>query len=296
MSTLWAFYQNYIKLFQLFILGYIVIWNLVSIADKLMINTININMCLDCVKNGLTITFALFFVRFTMWLERKKTPLVYCLVGMIGAGKSTTGELLSKTYIKGKKIIYIPEPVDLWEKFGLLFRLYASFKKENKKELYEPLLFQMVAISTRLITMKKIMDENSDADIIILDSSIDVDRRVFTKMLIDTGKISQEDVVFYDMSFDNWKSFFTPYFKITRNIYLDADVEKCVSRKNDRNRKSEEKIGSDYLSSLKTYFDGFIQSEDIYKMHKSVNANDDPKSVVEQIKSIISDDIKIFRT
>jgi deoxyadenosine/deoxycytidine kinase len=228
-----------------------------------------------------------------MWLERKKTPLVYCLVGMIGVGKSTTGELLSKTYIKGKKIIYIPEPVDLWEKCGLLAKYYASFKIKNKKELYEPLLFQMVAISTRLITMKKIMDENPDADIIILDSSIDVDRRVFTKMLIDTERIPKDEVVFYDLSFNNWKNFFIPDFKITRNIYLDADVEKCVSRKNDRDRKSEEKVGAEYLSELKTYFDGFIQQSDIYPMHKSVSANGDHKSVVEQIKSIISDDIKI---
>ena len=57
---------------------------------------------------------------------RSEKQLVLSIEGNIGIGKSTLLGLLRERYAQDASVVFVDEPVDLWEKSGLLQAMYAS--------------------------------------------------------------------------------------------------------------------------------------------------------------------------
>jgi deoxyadenosine/deoxycytidine kinase len=227
--------------------------------------------------------------------QKKKKPLVYILVGLISAGKSTTGFNTSQSFnsSKNRKVKFVPEPVEIWEKSGMLALFYKSFAKAiGKDTIFEPLLFQMTAFSTRVVAIKKAFISDPDADAFILDSFMTVDRDVFTRMLIDSGRIPQDQLPFYDLVYQNWHDIVMPELEITRYIFLDVDPSNCLVRKETRDRESEKtSVSLEYLQELNRYFKKFINKDGIYEKLITINANGNQENVAMQIRDIIEKDL-----
>ena len=123
---------------------------------------------------------------------------IVSIEGNIGSGKSTLLENLKQQYADHKHIIFLPEPVDDWEKIKdnegntMLKKFYANQEKYS-------FAFQIMAYISRLTifrkTVKDIKDNNNtNKYIIITERSLYTDKHVFAKMLYDQGKI--EDVCY----------------------------------------------------------------------------------------------------
>jgi len=232
----------------------------------------------------------------------KNKPLVYILVGLISAGKSTTGFNTSQLFRRVKapppasgsrQVIFIPEPVEIWEKSGMLDLFYKSFAKViGKDTIFEPLLFQITAFSTRVVAIKKAFITDPDADAFILDSFMTVDREVFTRMLIDSNRIPQDQLPFYDLVYQNWNDIVLPELEITRYIFLDVDPSNCLVRKETRDRESEKtSVSIEYLQELNRYFKKFINKDGIYEKLITIDANGNQENVAMQIRDIIEKDL-----
>jgi deoxyadenosine/deoxycytidine kinase len=78
---------------------------------------------------------------------------VFSIEGNIGAGKSTLIELLKDKLVNDENIIFVSEPLDMWQNIqdnngvNMLTKFY-----ENQDKYAFP--FQVMAFATRLLKMK----------------------------------------------------------------------------------------------------------------------------------------------
>jgi len=180
--------------------------------------------------------------------------------GNIGSGKSTLLENLNK-YINKKsnnsdfvlnKIIFLKEPVEEWatikdsENKTMLEKFYADQERYSFS-------FQMMAYISRLVCMKKAIEENPNA-IIITERSLYTDKEVFAKMLYDDKKI--EDVNY--QIYLKWFDAFAKDYPIEKIIYVKADPKTCHDRIGARKREGEEVIPLDYLKKCDEYHNTMI--------------------------------------
>ena len=180
--------------------------------------------------------------------------VIISIEGNIGSGKSTLLEKLIKKYSVSnpKKIIFLKEPVDEWEKIKdengctMLEKFYSNQEKYSFP-------FQMMAYISRLALLKKTIEENRNA-IIITERSLSTDRHVFAKMLYDNGKIEHVNYQIYL----NWFDTFSNDFHIETIIYVKTSPEICHKRILKRSRIGEDVIPLEYLQSCNHYHDTMI--------------------------------------
>jgi deoxyadenosine/deoxycytidine kinase len=174
---------------------------------------------------------------------------IFTLEGNIGAGKSTLIEKLHEKYQNDSSIIFLKEPVDIWEQIKdettgdtVLKMFYA-----NPAKYAFP--FQIMAYITRLSLLVQTVKSNPDARIIICERSLEADKNIFAKMLHDDGIIDSVCYQIYERVFVE----FTDQFAVSGVVYIDADPGVCASRIMKRARDGEGGIALDYLQKCKTY-------------------------------------------
>ena len=183
---------------------------------------------------------------------------IVSIEGNIGSGKSTLLENLKQKYADHKHIIFLPEPVDDWEKIKdnegntMLKKFYADQEKYS-------FAFQIMAYISRLTifrkTVKDIKDNNNTTQyIIITERSLYTDKHVFAKMLYDQGKI--EDVC-YQIYLNLFEEFVND-FPISNIVYVNTNPEKCYERIHKRARDGEEVIPLAYLTDCHHYHEAFL--------------------------------------
>ena len=183
---------------------------------------------------------------------------IVSIEGNIGSGKSTLLENLKQKYADHKHIIFLPEPVDDWEKIKdnegntMLKKFYADQEKYS-------FAFQIMAYISRLTifrkTLKDIKDNNNTTlYIIITERSLYTDKHVFAKMLYDQGKI--EDVC-YQIYLNLFEEFVND-FPISNIVYVNTNPEKCYERIHKRARDGEEVIPLAYLTDCHNYHEEFL--------------------------------------
>lgn len=166
------------------------------------------------------------------------SPTIIYIEGNIGTGKSTFLKQLDESYLKKKynyDVIY--EPVDDWQKIGILEKFYS----DPKKYCY---LFQSYCLFTRFQLLRKI---ESSLDYIFIERSIFSDKYVFATGCKELGQLDDIEYNIYDTWFNNFlKNHPVDYY----HIYLRVDPRVCLERINTRNRGEESGIGLDYLTLL----------------------------------------------
>jgi deoxycitidine kinase/deoxyguanosine kinase len=134
-----------------------------------------------------------------------KTTII-SIEGNIGSGKSTLFEKLKIHFANNKNIIFVREPVDIWE----------SIQDENGTTILEKFYqdqikysfsFQIMAYISRINLLKETIKQNPGVTI-ITERSLYTDKMVFAKMLYDTHKIEYINYQIYLNLFDTFKNDF----------------------------------------------------------------------------------------
>jgi deoxyadenosine/deoxycytidine kinase len=161
------------------------------------------------------------------------------LDGNIGAGKTT---LLAK--FRGMPDVkVIDEPVDAWG----LFRngdknLLQHFYEDTPRWAYT---FQNAAILTRILHIRKTIEENPGYAFYITERSVLTDKHVFASMLSKDGLLSEMEMQLYNLWFDSFARDIPDSI-----LWLATDVDTCAERIKKRGRPGEENISREYLQKL----------------------------------------------
>ena len=166
-------------------------------------------------------------------------PLVIAFEGNIGVGKSTFLSYMKTnvTHIHGRKVIYIEEPVQLWQNLEGVDML-AQFYENQTKYAFE---FQMLATITRIQLLQQSIKENNNA-VFIIERCYLSDNHIFTKMLFEQQKISHQQYAIIQM----WFSYIQ--IKIDYVVYLRSNPKTCYERCLKRQR-SGETVSLDYIEA-----------------------------------------------
>jgi len=203
--------------------------------------------------------------------------IILSIEGNIGSGKSTIIEYLKQTYNK-ENIIFLPEPVNEWEKIKdnndntILEKFYADQKKYS-------FAFQMMAYISRLNLLRNTIKKNP-GKIIISERSLFTDKYVFAQMLHDSGNM--EDVEY--QIYNNWFESFLDLAPISKMIYLKTDPSISFKRINIRNRSGEDKIPFEYIKNCHTYHNNMYDVIDFEK--KIIDCTNDFKKDSDYFENI----------
>ena len=174
-------------------------------------------------------------------------PRIVSLEGNIGAGKSTLLESLKQKYAARKDVLFVEEPVGIWESVrqdGL--NMLQLFYKNTKRYAFT---FQILAFTTRLKLLKEAIRKARDSEIpvktIIMERSLEADRHIFAKLLNRNKQMEPcEYEIYVKMSDDILLD-----YNIDGIIWINTSPEECSRRIQSRAREGEEAIPLDYLQS-----------------------------------------------
>lgn len=201
-------------------------------------------------------------------------PVIISIEGNIGTGKSTIVQELQKRYTKSEEIIFVKEPVDIWEtikdKDGRT--IIEKFYENQSQYAFQ---FQMMALTTRLSILRKTIEENKLCKVVICERSIEADRNIFAKMLYDDEIISEIDYSIYKLLFNEYIN----QFNIDGFVYINSNADTCYRRVAKRSRMGESNIELSYLEKCKKYHDDWLcninQNGDTNKHIIEIDTNED---------------------
>jgi deoxyadenosine/deoxycytidine kinase len=207
-----------------------------------------------------------------------KTTII-SIEGNIGSGKSTLFEKLKVYFANNKNIIFVREPVDIWESIqdenGIT--ILEKFYQDQIKYSFS---FQIMAYISRINLLKETIKQHPGVTI-ITERSLYTDKMVFAKMLYDTHKIEYINYQIYLNLFDTFKN----DFNVDNIIYIKTDPDICYNRILKRARNGENNISLDYLQLCDTYHNNMV---DILQCDKIVlNGNVDIYENVSQLNDWI---------
>jgi len=188
------------------------------------------------------------------------TNTIISIEGNIGSGKSTLFEQLRLKFANNPNIIFVREPVDIWD----------NIQDENGttilKKFYEDQIkysfpFQIIAYISRIKLLKESIQQHPDA-IIITERSLYTDKMVFAKMLYDNNKIEYINYQIYLNLFDTFKN----EFNVDNIIYIKTDPGICYNRILKRARNGEKSISLDYLQLCDVYHNNMVDILDCDKI------------------------------
>ena len=194
-------------------------------------------------------------------------PILVSLEGNIGAGKSTLLEALAQRLgehlgentvdtnglIGSTDWIFLREPVHIWDEIRdadgttILSKFYANPSKYA-------FAFQIMAYTTRLHELRRLLKENPQCKGVICERSLEADKHIFAKMLYSDGLIE-------DVMYNIYERFFNEYedmYKVSGIIYVDADPEVCHQRIIKRSRDGETNITLEYLTKCRDYHSAWL--------------------------------------
>lgn len=182
------------------------------------------------------------------FLERR----IVSIEGNIGSGKTTLFERLKKS-LAGKNVIFVEEPVGLWETIrdSNSTTILQKFYSDPEKYSFS---FQTMAFFSRLFLLRNALATSTSDTVIVTERSLVSDRAVFAKMLYDSGKIEDINYRIYLYNSDA----FLETLPLSGILYLKTDPKVCERRIANRNRPGEASIGLSYLEQCASYHDSMI--------------------------------------
>ena len=196
-------------------------------------------------------------------------PIIISIEGNIGSGKSTILEKLQDFMKDNNRIIFLKEPVDIWESIkdtNTGENILQKFYKDQDKYAFP---FQVMACASRLSMIRNTIKNCTEIDIIICERSLAADKHIFAKMLYDDGKI---DDVSYQI-YNKFYNMFEEEFKLDGIVYIDADAEICSERINKRSRAGESNISLEYLQKCKSYHHEWLTNTKTNVLNINANVN-----------------------
>ena len=198
----------------------------------------------------------------------------FSLEGNIGAGKTTLiNQLRNELHtIDGIPVIYLDEPVDLWQSIRDNItgdNILEKFYQDQKRYAFQ---FQVLVLTTLSDQLRKIKETHSDC-IVITERSMKCSLYVFAQLLFDDTKLTKIEYEILDLLFSELNM----NHELCGILYLPTDPGECHRRIIKRNRPGED-IDLHYLNSLDMYYDKWLVDEDVFCI------KDDLNDMVEYIK------------
>ena len=191
-------------------------------------------------------------------------PIIISIEGNIGAGKSTILEELKSRHSGSTDIIFVKEPVDIWETVrdedGKT--ILEKFYQDSKKYAFQ---FQVMALTTRLSLLRNTIRENPNCKVLICERSVDADKQIFAKMLYADGVITYMDYKIYCLLADEHAR----DFDMDGYVYINADADVCHRRITKRSRTGESQIELEYLQKCKSYHDDWLGKYEEWECNKN---------------------------
>lgn len=194
-------------------------------------------------------------------------PRIISIEGNIGAGKSTLLARLQDHCANRSDIVFLREPVDLWETVrdpadgqNILQKFYGDSAKYSFP-------FQIMAFMSRLSLIENAIRENPGCSVIVCERSLCADRNIFAKMLSDDGLIESVCYQIYGKMYDEFSS----KYEADGIVYVDAEADVCFRRIAKRGRDGEGGIALDYLEKCKKYHDAWLGDWSMNMLHLQTN-------------------------
>jgi deoxyadenosine/deoxycytidine kinase len=196
-------------------------------------------------------------------MDREYNYQIISIDGNIGSGKSTIMKYLKQYYANNSNVVFMDEPVDLWNKIKDSYGSTIIEKFYGDQKMYA-FPFQIMALTTRMKLLNDCIQQSSCKDYcnytytnidelpclyIITERGQHTDTMVFAKMLFEEGKINEISYNVYLMCVDLYKSISV----VDKIIYVKAYSEKCAERICKRNRNGEKDIDLNYLMICEEY-------------------------------------------
>lgn len=180
---------------------------------------------------------------------------IISIEGNIGSGKSTLIEYLKSNY-KNSNVIYLEEPVKIWQSIKDKNGVNILVKFYENQEKYS-FAFQMMAYISRLDLLRRTIKDNPES-IIITERSLYTDKYVFAKMLFDSDKIEDIEYNIYN----RWFNSMIDLAPLNKVIYMKTTPEISYKRVIKRSREGEDNIGEEYIKKCNNYHDEMFKSID----------------------------------
>lgn len=176
----------------------------------------------------------------------KPLPIIICIEGNIGCGKSTLIDELEKKF--GSKYIYLREPVSEWEAIrdGSDKNILQRYYEEPKKYAYS---IQTLIYLTFYKQLKEAIEKSTENTVIICERSMYSSQGVFAKMLYKDGIINEIEYQVLTMFYSQFEP-----IPIDAVIYLDTDIFTCKKRITKRSRIGEENVKIGYLDTCEKQY------------------------------------------
>lgn len=180
-------------------------------------------------------------------MPRTQTLDLVSIEGGIGSGKSS---VMAALKAERASLCFLDEPVETWEKCGLLQRMY------NKT--IPAAIFQLSAMATRFAPLLKATGDGKE--LIISERCVFSDDAVFARTTLE----SEVDIAAYKMAYDALLTALPAKVNL-HIIYLKASVDTLQSRMATRDRPSERVTSPEaaeerraYLEKLQARHDAFF--------------------------------------
>ena len=199
--------------------------------------------------------------------------MILSVDGNIGSGKSTLVKELGNYF---QHVVFIQEPVEIWQKVNLLDLYY-----QNKTRW--AYTFQMNAFITRA----KIIQENIDKDF-IMERSIYSDKYCFAINCYENKLLNEIEWKLYNQ----WHDWLSKSMSLEGDayIYLRTTPEIAYDRIQKRNRKEESNISLEYIKQIHNKHEEWLykRADNILVMDGNIeNTSKRLENFKEQIKSFI---------
>lgn len=176
---------------------------------------------------------------------------IICIDGVVGAGKTTLGEIIAKEFA----LEFFREPVD---DNPLLDKFYYDQKRYSF-----PL--QVYFLNKRFRMLK----EASQLSGCVMDRSIYGDV-IFAKLLMLGGNMSSEEFALYEELLHNMLEHVS---RPRLMVYLDITTDNAIARIKERGRHFEQVVPRDYWEALNQHYNAYFKHYNFSEL-LTIDAND----------------------
>lgn len=215
--------------------------------------------------------------------EGKSHNMAIVIDGIIGAGKTTVGNLISEAY----NINFFEELKDN-DKESLAQRMLDKFYEDQNRW---SAIIQVMFLNDRFKDIKNVEASGEKA---IFDRSIYGDE-VFARTIHERGQMTKDEFTIYTELLSNMLKHIKPPELL---IYVDVSIDTAMHRIEKRSRSTESStIPRDYMEDLKKHYEAWYEAFDLCPKIK-IDLND---SMVDldsnfnpNLKSYILDQVKDY--